>query len=61
MLKPYEAVLQQFHPAIIGLIAQFIGSGSPEDILNFLRKCIARGQDILFPPRAAMRGKTPIS
>jgi hypothetical protein len=50
-MKPYEAALRQFHPAIIGLISQFIDSVHPDDILAYLRKCMARGSDILFPPR----------
>lgn len=58
VLKPHEAVLKQFHPAIIGLISQFIDSTSSPDIVDFLRKCIAQGQDILFPPRAAVPAKT---
>jgi hypothetical protein len=49
-MKPHEATLMQLHPIIIGLISQFIDSNSQEDILFFLRRCAARGQDILFPP-----------
>ena len=49
-MKPYEAALNQFHPAIIGLISQIIDSPAPDDILAYLRRCMARGSDILFPP-----------
>ena len=48
--KPHEAALTQFHPAIIGLISLFIDSTSQEEIMVFMRRCAARGQDILFPP-----------
>ena len=59
LLKPYEAALSQFHPAIIGLISQLIDSPSPDDILAFLHRCIARGHDILFPPASTQRQKSP--
>ena len=53
LLKPHQVTLQRFHPAIIGLFSQLIDSPHPDDILAFLRRCIERGQDILFPPSAA--------
>ena len=49
MMKPYDAVLSQFHPAVISLVSQFIDSPRADDIVAFLRRCIARGQDILVP------------
>jgi len=60
-LKPHEAALAQFHPAIIRLVSQLIDSTSQEDILVFMRWCAARGQDILFPPGAATAPKARIS
>jgi hypothetical protein len=60
-VKPHEAALLQFDPAIIGLVSLFIDSTSQQDILVFLRRCAARGQDILFPPttQAAVQRPRP--
>ena len=44
-VKPYEAALSQFHPVIIGLISLFTDSTAQEDIVAFIRRCAARGQD----------------
>ncbi len=59
-MKPHEATLAQFHPAIIGLVSQLIDSTTQEDILAFMRRCAARGQDILFPPGAQATLKVPV-
>ena len=60
-MKPHEAALAQFHPVIIGLVSQLVDSTSLEDILVFMRRCAARGQDILYPPGANTPSKVPIS
>ena len=60
-MKPCEAVLSQFHPVIIGLISQFIDSTSREDIVAFVRRCAARGQDILCAPVSMTTKKRPNS
>ena len=58
-VKPHEAALSQFDPAIIGLVSLFIDSTSQQDILAFLRRCAARGQDILFPPNSQAAVQSP--
>ena len=58
-VKPHEAALLQFDPAIIGLVSLFIDSTSQQDILVFLHRCAARGQDILFPPKTQAAVQCP--
>jgi len=58
-VKPHEAALSQFDPAIIGLVSLFIDSNSQQDIQVFLRRCAARGQDILFPPKTQAAVQRP--
>ena len=55
MMKPHQLALKGFHPVIIGLISQFIDSPQPDDILSFIRRCYARGSDILSPRRLSTR------
>ena len=59
-MKPHEAVLEQFHPIIIGLISHLIDSTAQEDIAAFLRRCALRGHDILYPPKPAPVMERPI-
>jgi hypothetical protein len=56
-VKPHEAALTQYDPAIIGLVSLFIDSVSQEEIMTFIRRCATRGQDILFPHSSATHAK----
>ena len=58
LVKPHQAALKRFHPVIIGLISQFIDSTDPQEVLAFIRRCIERGQDIMFPPRPVKQRRT---
>jgi hypothetical protein len=49
-LKPAEAALARFHPVIIGMVSQMIGSIYPEDILATIRRLWQRGNDIVDAP-----------
>ena len=49
-LKPTEAALARFHPVIIGMVSNMIGSIYPDDVLTTIRRLWSRGNDIVDAP-----------